>query len=50
MVNLKEPSINYPAGFFPILFVEVSVLSGGWVPPNSQHFVEKESFHVEVLF
>jgi hypothetical protein len=52
MVNLKafKSTINHPAGSFPILFVEDSVLSGGWVPSNLGHFVEKEGFNAEILF
>ena len=47
MANLR--AINHPATCFPILFVEDSVLSGGWVPLNPEHFVEKEAFNVQVL-
>ena len=49
MANLKGVT-NHPATFFPHFFVEDSVLSGGWVPSNPGHFVEKEDFNVQVLF
>ena len=49
MANLKG-AINHPAIFFSPFFVEDSVLSGGWVPSNPEHFVEKEDFNVQVLF
>ena len=48
MAKLSEPSIIHLVRCFPILLVEDSVLSGGWVPSNLEHFVETEAFSVQV--
>ena len=48
MAKLSSPSM-IQLDFFSTLFVEDSVLSGGWVPSNLEHFVETEAFSVQVL-